>query len=147
MRVFSIGPLLLSTVFSRYLLTSVIALAVDMGAFLQLLATGTRPALSSAISYSIGILTHWIISTRAVFGKRVAARGPHRHIQLVQFVVSALVGLALTTGIVAAGLFVSLDPRIAKVIAIGVSFLVTWHLRNRYVFKTRPERDLFCHRV
>jgi putative flippase GtrA len=146
MRVSSVAPLL-STVFSRYLLTSVIALAVDMGAFLQLLAMGTSPALSSAISYSIGILTHWIISTRAVFETRVAARGPHRHIQLVHFVLSALVGLALTTGIVAAGLFVSLDPRIAKVIAVGVSFFGTWHLRNRYVFKAKPEGDLSCRRV
>ena len=50
------------------------------------------------------------------------------------FVLSALVGLGITTGIVGLGSRYGLDPRIAKGIAILVSFQATYVLRKRVVF-------------
>lgn len=119
----------------RYLLASVGALAVDMGSFLALLAAGTPAVLASAVGYSLGIIAHWLLSSRTVFTGRVADRGIERTRQKALFVGSALAGLALTTLIVGAGEMAGLDPRIAKLFAIGASFTLTWLLRSKVVFR------------
>lgn len=118
----------------RYLAASVVALGFDMGSFLMLLAVGMAAASASALSYSLGIVVHWFISSRAVFVDGVAERGPARTRQKALFVASALIGLALTAGIVGLGSAIGIDPRIAKIAAVGVSFLATWLLRARVVF-------------
>jgi len=119
----------------RYLLASVGALAVDMGSFLALLALGVMPVLASAAGYTLGIVAHWLLSSRAVFTDSVAEERQARTRQKALFVGSALVGLALTTMIVGAGTAMGLDSRLSKVIAIGASFTVTWLLRKRVVFQ------------
>jgi putative flippase GtrA len=119
----------------RYGLASVGALAVDMGCFLALLALGTWAAGASAASYCLGIVAHWLLSSRAVFSDTVAARGAGRTRQKALFVGSALVGLAITTAIVWAGDSAGADPRLAKLAAIVVSFAATWVLRSRVVFR------------
>jgi putative flippase GtrA len=121
----------------RYLLASVGALAVDVGMFLALLALGVWPASASAIGYCAGIAAHWLMSSRAVFADTVAARGAARTQQKVLFVVSALAGLALTTLIVWAGDRMGIDPRLAKLAAIAVSFAMTWLLRSKVVFRAK----------
>lgn len=118
----------------RYLAASVVALGFDMASFLALLAIGLTAAPAAALSYSLGILVHWFISSRAVFVDGVAERGPARTRQKALFVASALVGLALTAGIVGLGSALGLDPRLAKLAAVGVSFVATWLLRARIVF-------------
>lgn len=125
---------LLTMTLARYLLASVAALAADMGSFLALLRLGLAPAPASALGYGLGILAHWLLSSRAVFGDHVAARGPERTRQKALFVGSALVGLALTTAIVGMGAALGLDPRLAKLAAVAVSFAATWLLRQRVVF-------------
>ena len=119
----------------RYLLASVGALAVDMGGFLALLSLGMWPAGASALAYSGGIAAHWLMSSRAVFVGSVAQRGAGRTRQKALFVGSAMVGLALTTGIVWAGDAAGIDPRLAKLVAIAVSFAATWLLRSKVVFR------------
>ncbi|MEO1222127.1 MAG: GtrA family protein [Pseudomonadota bacterium] len=121
--------------FIRYLLASVGALAVDVGSFLALMGLGLMAAPASAIGYSLGILAHWLMSSRAVFQDKVAANGYARSRQKALFVISALVGLALTTIIVGLGDSSGIDPRAAKIVAIGVSFLVTWLIRSKVVFR------------
>lgn len=118
----------------RYLLASVGALAVDMGSFLALLALGVVPVLASAAAYSLGIVAHWLLSSRAVFADSVAEQGAARTRQKALFVGSALVGLVLTTLIVGMGTALGVDSRLSKIIAIGVSFTATWLLRKRIVF-------------
>lgn len=120
---------------TRYGFASVAALAVDMGSFLLLLSLQVAAAPASALGYSIGIVTHWLFSSRAVFSDTVAERGPRRTRQKALFVGSALIGLALTTLIVGTGDMAGLDPRLAKLAAIGVSFTATWLLRSRVVFR------------
>ena len=119
----------------RYLLASLGALAVDMGSFLALLALGTAAAPASAAGYALGIVAHWLASSRTVFVDGVAERGAERTRQKALFVGSALVGLALTTAIVASGTSLGFDPRLAKLVAIVVSFAATWLLRSRIVFR------------
>jgi putative flippase GtrA len=118
----------------RYLIASALALGVDMGTFLVLLGLGIWPAPAAAGGYALGIVAHWLISSRKVFADGVAARGPQRTRQKAMFVVSALIGLALTTIIVGSATLAGIDPRLAKLAAIATSFATTWLLRTRIVF-------------
>jgi putative flippase GtrA len=119
----------------RYLGASVIALGCDMTSFLALLELGAVPGVAAAIGYCVGIMVHWLISSRKVFADSVACSGAARTRQKALFVVSALIGLGVTTAIVAGGSILGLDPRLAKLIAIAVSFAVTWLLRDVVVFR------------
>lgn len=124
-----------NTVFLRYVAASAFALGVDIGAFLTLLALGLEAALAAAAGYALGIIAHWLVSSRAVFTAGVAGHGPQRNRQKALFVGSALAGLALTTGIVGLASALGFDPRLAKLLAIGASFTLTWLLRERVVFR------------
>ncbi|KHK92698.1 polysaccharide biosynthesis protein GtrA [Novosphingobium malaysiense] len=120
----------------RYLGASVLALGADLGSFLLLLAAGIFAAPASALSYAFGIFVHWLISSRAVFQDTVASGGSARLRQQVLFVLSAVAGLTLTTFVVGAGAYTGFDPRIAKLLAIVASFMLTWGLRSRIVFRS-----------
>lgn len=122
--------------FLRYLLASVGALAVDVSVFLGAMALGAQAGPASALGYMLGILAHWLLSSRAVFQDSVAAGGRERTWQKVLFVISALVGLALTTLIVGLADGAGFDPRLAKGAAIIVSFIATWLIRSQIVFST-----------
>ncbi len=123
--------------YMRYLVVSVAALAVDLGLFLALLQFGMLSMAASAIGYSAGIVVHWFLSSRKVFGDRVSDKGTsERTQQKAMFVMSALLGLAMTTAIVGAGDALGFDPRIAKIVAIGVSFQLTYMLRNVIIFRS-----------
>ncbi len=120
----------------RYIGASVAALATDAALFLLLLAGGMVPVTASATGYMMGILVHWLVSSRLVFADGAAARGSAtRNRQKALFVGSALVGLAITTGIVGGGSAAGLDPRIAKLFAILASFQATYMLRRHVVFR------------
>jgi len=121
----------------RYLVASGGALAVDVGCFLALLALGMWPAAASATGYMLGVIAHWLMSSRAVFTGDVAERGVARTRQKALFVVSALAGLVVTTAIVWSGDAIGMDPRLAKLVAIAVSFALTWLVRSRFVFTPR----------
>ena len=120
----------------NYLLASGLALGSDAGLFLLLLDSGLSPMAASAVGYCAGILVHWLVSSRLVFADGAAARGTdERHRQKMLFVGSALVGLAVTTAIVGTGSALGLDPRLAKLAAIVVSFQTTYLLRRHIVFR------------
>ena len=119
----------------RYLGASVIALGCDMASFLALLSLGLAPGLAAAAGYTFGIVVHWLVSSRKVFTDSVAAHGTARTRQKALFVISALIGLGVTTAIVSGGAMLGLDPRLAKLVAIGASFTITWLLRDVVVFR------------
>ena len=119
----------------RYLGASVIALACDFACFVALLRVGLAPAPASALGYGLGIAVHWLVSSRKVFAGSVADPGPARTRQKALFVGSAMVGLAVTTTVVAGASALGLDPRLAKLIAVGTSFAITWLLRDSVVFR------------
>lgn len=120
--------------YSRYVVASAAALACDLGLFLAALSLGAPAAIAAALGYSAGVCLHWLLSSRAVFVGHVAAeRAARRHQQLL-FLGSALVGLATTAGIVGIGDALGVDPRLAKLTAVAISFHITYLLRRRFVF-------------
>lgn len=121
--------------FLRYLGASIGALAVDVSAFFAALALGIAAGPASALGYSLGILAHWLMSSRAVFHHSVATNPRERTLQKTLFVLSALAGLALTTLIVTLADRAGFDPRLAKLAAIVASFALTYILRAQIVFR------------
>lgn len=79
---------------------------------------------------------HWIISSRAVFQDRLAEPGLARGGQQAAFVLSALLGLGLTAAIVTGADAAGFDPRLAKLVAMAVSFVTVWLARLTIVFRT-----------
>jgi putative flippase GtrA len=118
----------------RYVAVSAAALGVDMALFLTLIAGGVLATLASGLGYCFGIFVHWFLSSRFVFGAQLADNGVARTKQKGLFVGSALLGLGLTMLIVGASAASGFDPRAAKIIAIAVSFNVTYLLRKVVVF-------------
>ncbi|MEE4348798.1 MAG: GtrA family protein [Pacificimonas sp.] len=121
--------------FAAYVAVSAAALIADVLTLDRLLVAGVDESIAAAAGYSLGILVHWFLSTRMVFAAEAAAQGTaERGRQKALFVLSALVGLTLTTGIVGAGAAMGFDPRLAKLAAIGVSFFAVWLIRRLYIF-------------
>ncbi len=118
----------------RYIAVSGAALAVDMAVFLMLIAVGMAPAIGSGISYLTGMVAHWFLSSRFVFGAYLAQSGAGRGKQQGLFFASALAGLSLTIAIVGLGDWLGVDPRMAKLVAVAVSFNATYLMRRKIVF-------------
>lgn len=121
-------------VYIRYIVASGGALGVDMAVFMAALILGFAPVAAAAAGYLSGIVAHWLLSSRVVFAGHVGEAGPERIRQQALFLGSALVGLGITTGVVALGGVLGGDPRLAKLAAIAVSFQVTYVLRRKVVF-------------
>lgn len=125
---------MLNPVYLRYIGASVAALGVDFATFMLAMAIGVPPASAAAVGYCCGIVCHWLVSSRMVFVGQVAQTGAARRQQQTLFVATALVGLGITTAIVGLGSWCGLDPRLAKGVAIVVSFQATYLLRKKVVF-------------
>lgn len=121
--------------YARYVMASGCALAADISCFMLLFALGIRPVPASVVGYSLGVAVHWMISSRLVFTAH--ATGAERHRQKALFVGSALLGLAITSSVVGLASHFGLDPRLAKLAAIGASFQATYALRKSVVFTRR----------
>jgi putative flippase GtrA len=118
----------------RYIVASAGALVIDFGIFLLLIHSGVNALAAASLGYSAGILTHWLLSSRHVFNDRVEPSGLQRRRQKLLFVASALIGLAVTSAIVGAADKAKIDLRLAKIVAVAISFQLTYLLRNRFVF-------------
>ena len=119
--------------YARYIAVSAVALGVDLGVYFVALHSGIAAALAAAIGYLSGVAVHWILSSRLVFDD-VAERGLARTKQKALFLTSAFIGLGLTVGIVALATCFGVDPRLAKLVAVAVSFQTTYLLRRTIVF-------------
>ena len=125
---------MLDQVYTRYIGASVASLGLDFGVFLATLSVGMPPAIAAATGYVAGIVCHWAISSRFVFAGQLAQTSTARRHQQALFLLSAFVGLGITTGIVGIAVRYGLDPRLAKGAAIIVSFQATYVLRRKVVF-------------
>lgn len=119
---------------SRYLSAGIVALAADSGSFLALMRAGLNPVAAAALGFGVGIAVNWVVASSLMFASDIAPDAAQRARQRMLFVVTALLGLAMTTGIIAACTAMGLDPRLGKLIAVAVSFTVTSALRDWLIF-------------
>jgi putative flippase GtrA len=121
---------------SRYTLVSVTALGFDLTVFNVLTVAAGQPTIASVVADSCGMLLHYVLSARFVFAACVSDKSMRR--TRAEFVASGLVGLAMTTGVIAVSTTgLGLPAFIAKFLAVGSSFLAVYWLRSMIVFKSR----------
>ncbi len=116
--------------FTRYLMASVCALSADFALFLALAHIGLPPAIAAFGGYSGGLVVHWLISVHFVF----EVREPPSHAQRIAFLLSALIGMAITMGLVGGLSSLGLAPAAAKLMAVLVSFLAVYAIRKYGIF-------------
>lgn len=119
--------------YARYIMASALALAADLSFFMALLRVGIHAIPASMAGYCLGLVVHWFISSRLVFAEQTLS-GSQRTRQKALFVLSTLIGLAITSLIVGVGTHFGLDPRLAKLVAVAISFQTTYLLRRSVVF-------------
>jgi putative flippase GtrA len=119
---------------SRYTVASVFALAADFTVYLGLAQSGMAMTFAAIIGYTLGMLTHYVLSSRWVFNKDVAEKSETRLFS--EFAVSGAVGLVLTVTVIAVAekIFFA-SPFVAKLAAVGVSFFAVFFVRRCMVFK------------
>lgn len=116
--------------FARYLIASVCALSSDLIVFLALDHGGATPMVAALGGYAVGLVVHWIISTRFVFH----LDGRPTHAQRIGFIASAAVGLGSTMVLVGALSAIGVIPAIAKLLSVPVSFLSVYAIRKYGIF-------------
>lgn len=127
--------LLMRLTLTRYLAASVLSLCVDMGLFLTMVWLGLSPAWSAILGYIAGIAVHWLLSVRFVFhsGATVAPTPTQR----IQFLLSGLMGVAITGATVSLLTSLGLVAALAKIIAVAISFTTLYLVRKHVVFQAR----------
>ncbi len=126
-----LGQFALRLMLARYLIVSIGALCVDTALFLALSQWLMPAGWAAFLGYATGLLVHWSLSVRFVFGD--GARPPSRG-QRASFVLSGLIGLALTVGTVSALGAVGTPAALAKAMAVLVSFTTVYLVRKHVVF-------------
>ncbi len=118
---------------SRYAIVSALALALDFGVFLGLNSALGYPTLAGVVGYSCGIVLHYFLSRHFVFWAARSKKSAHRLFS--EFLVSGLIGLAVTAGVIAAATGVlGLSAIVAKLLAVAASFIGVFLIRRTIVF-------------
>ena len=126
---------------SRYTIVSALALVLDFTVYLLLAAGGMTGALAGAIGYACGLALHYMLSVRYVFDAAAAHKGQSRLV--AEFALSGLAGMAITALVIAVTVDLGGMPLLpAKMLAVGVSFLVVFALRRGVVFAGRRVRTV-----
>ncbi|MGZ3409111.1 MAG: GtrA family protein [Xanthobacteraceae bacterium] len=109
---------------------------IDFGAFVVAVEVLKLPlVLSNVLAWSVAVTGSYVMNTYTTFAAESGGRLSLRSYST--FVVSGIVGLiANTTALVLASYVVPV--LVAKIIAIGVSFLVNFTLSHFVVFGTAP---------
>lgn len=121
---------------SYYTIVSVIALIVDLIVFRAAITMGIRASEAGLIGYTAGMGLHYVLSKRYVFAAADASKGDAR--RFAEFVLTGCCGLAITwVTIYFATEFARAPALLAKVLAVGFSFVVVFLLRRGIVFARR----------
>jgi putative flippase GtrA len=122
---------------SYYTVVSAAALAIDMLVFSALTRGGMRAAVAGIVGYAVGLVVHYGLSVRFVFNTANSSKSVLR--RFVEFVLSGLIGVAITWGIIlVATEFLHLPAMFGKIVAVGTSFVIVFLLRRGIVFASRP---------
>lgn len=121
--------------FARYTLASALALAVDYSTYRLLVTKGltTLPA-GAAIGYCAGLVAAYFMITRKVFSDGWLTH--RKKLEFTLFALSGLLGIGLTYGTVTLVVaFAGKQMNLAKLIAVGTSFIGVYTFRKTIVFR------------
>lgn len=121
--------------YARYLVASAMSLGVDLASFLLMLQINIPAVQASMLGYTSGLVVHWLLSSRLVFANKIQSTVAARTRQKLLFVLSALIGLAITAALIRCGMQLGIHPGLSKLAAIAVSFNVTYMLRHYLIFR------------
>jgi putative flippase GtrA len=113
----------------RYGVTGGIAAVVDAGGFALLVSLKLSIVAAGCLSFCIAALVNYSLTSRFVFNREATLRG------LAAFTAAALIGLTVNVGVTLLGVFaMGLPPIAAKVMGIGIAFIVNFLINLRVVF-------------
>ncbi len=118
---------------SRYAVVSALALGVDFVSYIIFVDAALKPSLAGMLGYILGMVVHYVLSSRFVFDTRGSAKTESR--RFVEFAFSGLVGITLTALVIAIATdALALSPFVAKLIAASLSFAAVFAIRRAFVF-------------
>jgi len=121
--------------FSGYLVSGGIAAIFDAGGFALLHQAGIPTPIAAVTSFLVAAVVNFQLSSNFVFMQTPSRRG------FALFLSMAALGLGINAGLtVAISNAAGLPPEIAKIIAIGVTFIVNFLLNYFVVFRARAGR-------
>lgn len=124
--------------FLGYVAVSGAALAVDVSIYASLLTVFHYASLAAPFGYVFGVLTHYMLSSRIVFRKRISARGLSAEAPVIgKFFAAGFTGLLVTTLTIAIlADMMGIHPLVAKAAAAGLSFIAVFTSLRLFVFKS-----------
>ncbi|MCC8538437.1 GtrA family protein [Xanthomonas axonopodis pv. poinsettiicola] len=118
-----------------YVLASAVALLADLGTFGLLVRCGWGWYGAAAAGFVVGSLMAYIISVRWVFATR---RFHSRSAELATFVIIGCFGLLVVQGVMWSSIeWLGMPGSIARLIAVGFSFISNFVLRKLILFRPR----------
>jgi len=121
----------------KYLLASVVALAVDFGLLVFLThAMGVHYLVSAAVGFSAGLLVNYALSVTLVFSQR---RLRSRRLEFLGFFVIGLLGLLLNEALMT--MFVEVfgfAVALAKIPSTAIGFVLNFVSRRALLFSAPP---------
>lgn len=119
----------------RYLVASVVALALDVGLlFLGTAVAGLPAWVAGAIAYGCGLVLVYVLSIRWVFTCRTVADGGR---EFAVFAVLGLVGLVLNSATLFIATGLGLPLSLAKLLSAGIGFAANFISRKALLFSGR----------
>lgn len=120
--------------FLRNILTGGAAAIVDAGGFFLLTKAKLPIAPAGILSFCVAAVVNFRLTGHFVFSRTATARG------FLRFFFAALIGLTVNVGVMLAGVALfDLWPLAAKIVGIGVAFLVNFCLNVRFVYRIHAE--------
>lgn len=119
----------------RYLIMAVFIVIIEVGsfAFINNILAITY-LIATPISMLIGIILNWYFSKIFVF--KTSNYASHQEFILV--FLASLVGLGIQMAVVVTAVgFLGLLPLVGKILAIGITFIWNFWIRQKFIFKEK----------
>jgi len=119
------------------MVTGGIAAAADVGGFAFLIDAKLNVLIAGIASFCAAALVNYLLTSQFVFGRTVTADG------FALFLFAALIGLGVNVSITMAGVYILMLPPIAaKLVGIGIAFLINFGLNLLFVFHPKNTQQV-----
>lgn len=122
--------------FLRYLVTGGIAAIVDVGGFTLLLFAEMSLVPAATVSFCLAAIVNYTLTSRFVFECEATTQ------RFPAFFLGALIGLGINVLVTAVlAIMTPFNAVLAKVVGIGIAFLINFTINTKFVFYRATESD------